>query len=63
MGTMAIAAIMLLIGFFGGVVAGIVVIVSVASRREDRHHSLADQAPDSTCEVARHVVGRRRLGG
>jgi hypothetical protein len=34
---MVIAAIMLAVGFIGGILAAVVVIVSVASRREDKN--------------------------
>ena len=42
-------AIFLLVAFIGGVVLGVVVIVSVASRREDRLFSLTGEAPDAVC--------------
>ncbi len=57
-----VAAIMLLIGFLGGVLAGIVVIVSVASRREDRYYSLTGEAPDAACRGARWLVGMGARG-
>jgi len=56
-GMEAVAAIMVLVGFLGGVMTGIIVIVSVASRREDRHYSLTGKAPDATCEGTRWLAG------
>jgi hypothetical protein len=57
MNAIEIAVVMLLIGFLGGVMAGIVVIVSVASRREDRHYSLSSDAPDAACRIGRRFTG------
>jgi len=62
MNDIAIAAIMLVIGFLGGVMAGIVVIVAVASRREDREYSLTGDAPDATCRGARRLTGMALQG-
>lgn len=50
-------AILLLSAFIAGVVAGIVVVVSVASRREDRLLTLTRAAPDTACRGARVLVG------
>ncbi len=50
-------AILLLIAFIGGIVIGVVVIVSVASRREDRLYSLTNEAPDPLCEGTRRLIG------
>lgn len=55
-------AIFLLIAFISGVVIGVVVIVSVASRREDRMFSLTGEAPDAVCRGARRVTGVWTLG-
>jgi hypothetical protein len=52
-GVDAVAAIMLLVGFLGGVMAGIVVIVSVASRRDP----LTEEAPGPMYAGARRVNG------
>ena len=50
-------AILLLIAFIAGVVAGLVVVVSVASRREDRLFTLTGAAPGTACKGARVLVG------
>lgn len=57
------AAIFLLIAFISGAAIGVVVIVSVASRREDRLFSLTGEAPDAVCRGARRVTGLWTLGG
>jgi hypothetical protein len=54
-------AIFLLVAFIGGVVLGLVVIVSVSSRREDRLYSLTGEAPDAVCRGARRLMGARDL--
>jgi hypothetical protein len=61
-GVEAAVAIFLLIAFIGGAVIGVVVIVSVAARREDRMFSLTREAPDAMCRGARRVVGLWTLG-
>jgi hypothetical protein len=53
--TDALLAIMLLVGFLGGIVLGIIVIVSIASRREDAHYSLDRAAPDAACGGVRRL--------
>ena len=40
-----------------GIVIGIVLIVSFASRREDRRFSLWGKAPDPACQGARRLLG------
>jgi len=50
-------AMALLIAFTGGVVIGVVVLVSVASRREDRLYTLTGEAPDAVCRGARRLIG------
>jgi hypothetical protein len=50
-------AMALLIAFIGGVVTGVVVLVSVASRREDRLFTLTGEAPDALCRGARRLIG------
>lgn len=62
MGEDAIAAIMFLVGFLGGVVVGIIVTVSVASRREDSLCTLDGEAPDAVCRGARRLTGMGALG-
>jgi len=61
-GVGAVVAIMVLVGFLGGIMAGIILIVSVASRREDRRYSLTSKAPDATCRGARWLTGARVCG-
>lgn len=55
-------AILLLIAFIAGIAGGLVLVVSVASRREDRLHSLTGAAPGPACEGARRLVGAGVLG-
>lgn len=55
--TDALMAIGLLVVFLGGVMAGIIVIVSAAYRREDRHYSLDRMAPDAACRATRRLTG------
>ena len=43
--------------FILGIVIGIVLIVSFASRREDRLYSLWGKAPDPACQGARRLLG------
>jgi hypothetical protein len=43
--------------FILGIVIGIVLIVSFASRREDRLYSLWGEAPDPACQGARRLLG------
>ncbi|HLH81727.1 MAG TPA: hypothetical protein VKV38_00540 [Trebonia sp.] len=62
-GTEAAVAIFLLIAFIGGAVLGVVAIVSVASRREDRLHSLTGEAPDAVCRGTRRLIGAGTRGG
>lgn len=56
-------AILLLIAFIAGVMGGIVIAASVASRREDRLGSLTGAAPDRTCGGARLLIGAGVRGG
>lgn len=56
MSTGLLAAIMLFAGFLGGFVVGVIVIVSVASRREDSLYSLDGEAPDAACRGARRLT-------
>jgi hypothetical protein len=62
-GIEAAAAIFVLIAFIGGVVLGVIVIVSIASKREDRLYSLTREAPDAMCRGARLLVGAGTRGG
>lgn len=53
----AVVAIVFLIVFLFGVTLGIVLIVSWASNREDRRHSLRGKAPGAIAAGARKLVG------
>jgi hypothetical protein len=53
----AAAWILLLIIFLAGVMTGVFVIVSRASVREDKRHSVKWDPPDTACGGARHLVG------
>jgi hypothetical protein len=50
-------AILLLSALVAGITIGIVVVVSIASRREDRLYSLGGKAPDASCRGARWLTG------
>jgi hypothetical protein len=50
-------AMAILFAFAMGVVIGVVSIVSIASRREDRLYSLWGAAPDAACQGARRLMG------
>lgn len=56
------AAMGVLFAFAIGIVIGVVLIVSVASRREDSQFSLWGEAPDPACRGARRLVGLWVLG-
>lgn len=49
--------------FLGGVMTGVIVVVALAVRREDRRYSLLGEAPDRLSKSARMLngVGRRDL--
>jgi hypothetical protein len=49
--------------FLGGIVTGIVVVLALAVRREDRAGTLADEAPNRMSRTARRLngVSRRNL--
>jgi hypothetical protein len=53
----AVFAILLLIAFLGGVFIGVIVIASLASRREDHLYSLTGRAPSPACEGTRRLTG------
>lgn len=55
-------AIVFLIAFLSGITMGIVLIVSVGSRREDRLYSLTDDAPDAMTRGVRRFVGAGSRG-
>ncbi len=62
-GIQVVVAIFLLIAFLSGAVIGVVVVVSIASRREDRLYSLVGEAPDAVCRGARRFMGVWTLVG
>lgn len=49
--------------FLSGVLSGVIVVVALAVRREDRRYSLTGEAPDRLSRGARRLngVGRRDL--
>jgi hypothetical protein len=58
MSSVEVAAGMGILGIFIlGIAIGIVLIVSFASRREDRLYSLWGKAPDPACQGARRLLG------
>jgi hypothetical protein len=48
--------------FLGGVVIGVIAILALAIRREDRRYSLATEAPDRLSRNARWLTGVGRKG-
>jgi hypothetical protein len=46
--------------FLGGIVVGVIGMVAVAVRREDRSNSLAGAAPDRMSQNTRMLTGMRR---
>ncbi len=55
---MAVAAISITITLFlSGVVTGLIVMVALAVRREDRRFTLPGEAPDRMCRSARRLIG------
>jgi hypothetical protein len=49
--------------FLGGVMVGVLAVIAIAVRREDRHYTLAGEAPDRLSRNTRRLtgVGRRNL--
>jgi hypothetical protein len=49
--------------FLGGVMVGVLAVIAIAVRREDRHYTLAGEAPDRLSRSTRRLtgVGRRNL--
>jgi hypothetical protein len=52
--TVAIGATLL---FGTGILAGIIAVVAIAVRREDKRHTLTGEAPDAMARGARRLVG------
>jgi hypothetical protein len=46
--------------FLGGVVMGVIAVVAIAVRREDRRYTLASAAPDRLSRNTRRLTGVRR---
>jgi hypothetical protein len=46
--------------FLGGVVMGVIAVVAIAVRREDRRYTLAVEAPDRLSRNTRRLTGVRR---
>ncbi len=54
----AVVALAIMIIFVIGVITGIVVLVSVASRREDKRWRLSREAPDRMTLAGQYLYGR-----
>lgn len=46
--------------FLSGIVTGIIAVIAIAVRREDRRYTLAVEAPDRLSRNARRLTGVRR---
>lgn len=46
--------------FLGGIVTGVIAVIAIAVRREDRHYTLAIEAPDRLSRNARRLTGMAR---
>jgi hypothetical protein len=46
--------------FFSGMVMGVIAVVAIAVRREDRRYTLAVEAPDRLSRNVRRLTGVRR---
>lgn len=56
------ATIGIFIALATGVFVGVIVIVAIAYRREDRQGSIAGLAPDALCQGARRLTGVGTIG-
>lgn len=56
------ATIGIFIALATGMFAGVIVIVSIAYRREDRRGSITGPAPDALCQGARRLTGVGTIG-
>jgi hypothetical protein len=61
--TEVVAATVIVFAFALGIAIGVVLVVSFASRREDRLKSLWGEAPDPACGGVRRLVGAGVRGG
>jgi hypothetical protein len=48
--------------FLGGLVVGVIAVIAIAVRREDRRYSLAGDAPDRLSRNTRRLTGVGRRG-
>ena len=48
--------------FLGGVVTGVIVVIALAIRREDRRYTLIREAPDRISRSVRRLTGVGRRG-
>jgi hypothetical protein len=48
--------------FLGGVMVGVLAVMAVAIRREDRRHTLVGEAPDRLSRNTRRLTGMTRVG-
>lgn len=48
--------------FLGGVMVGVLAVMAVAIRREDRRHTLVGEAPDRLSKNTRRLTGMTRVG-
>ena len=46
--------------FLSGIVTGVIAVIAIAVRREDRRYTLAVEAPDRLSRNARRLTGVRR---
>jgi hypothetical protein len=61
-GSAATVAYVILVVFLGGVAIGVIAMVAVAVRREDRRLSLSGAAPGAAARGARRLTGFGRSG-
>ena len=48
--------------FLGGLVTGVIAVIAIAVRREDRRYTLAGEAPDRLSSSTRRLTGLGRRG-
>jgi hypothetical protein len=56
-GSEAVLGVVFLAVFLAGVMIGLVIVVSIASNREDRNNSLTREPPDAATRGARRLTG------
>lgn len=57
---MAGVVVVIAAGFLGGIVIGVLAVVAIAVRREDRRYTLAVEAPDRLSRNTRRLTGVSR---